>query len=141
VLVGKLLEQILVIFWGSGANGKTTLVKTLLRVLGEGYVQQAAMAMFLAKRRDGIPNDIARLAGARLVVAAESANSRRLDESMVKQLTGGDNVTARFLHAEYFSFEPTFTVILSTNHRPDIRGSNSRDLAPRTPCPVHRHHS
>lgn len=123
VLVGKLLEQILVIFWGAGANGKTSLVRALLHVLGDDYAQQSPMSTFLL-RHDGIPNDVARLAGARVVVASESGNGRRLDEALVKQLTGGDKITARFLHSEFFSFEPTFTLILTTNHKPEIRGTD-----------------
>ena len=123
-LVGQVIEQILLIFWGAGANGKTTLINVLLKVLGESYAQQAPMTTFLAKHGDSIPNDLARLAGARLVVASESGNGRRLDEATVKQLTGGDRITARFLNAEFFTFEPTFTVILSTNHRPEIRGTD-----------------
>jgi putative DNA primase/helicase len=121
VLVGKLLEQILVIFWGAGANGKTTLVRVLMHVLGEDYAQPAPMSTFLVKR-DGIPNDVARLFNTRAVFASESGAGRRLDEALVKQLTGGDKITARFLKAEFFSFDPTFTVILSTNHKPEIRG-------------------
>lgn len=123
-LVGQVLEQLLLIFWGAGANGKTTLLKALSRVLGDDYVRHAAMTTFLAKHQDGIPNDLAALAGARLVMANESGNGRRLDEATVKSLTGGDRITARFLHAEFFTFEPTFTVILSTNHRPEIRGTD-----------------
>lgn len=123
-LVGEQLEQLLLIFWGAGSNGKTTFLKALGRVLGDDYVRHAAMATFLAKHGDGIPNDLAALAGARVVVANESGNGRRLDEATVKQLTGGDRITARFLHAEFFSFDPTFTVILSTNHRPEIRGTD-----------------
>jgi len=124
-LVGQVIEQILLIFWGTGANGKTTLLKLLLRVFGDAYAQQAPMTTFLAKHGDSIPNDLARLAGARLVVASESGNGRRLDEATVKALTGGDPITARFLNAEFFTFEPTFTVILSTNHRPEIKGQEN----------------
>lgn len=123
-LVGQAVEQILTILWGAGANGKTTLLRLLLRTLGPGYAKQAAMTTFLVRRGDPIPNDLAALAGARLVVASESGNGRRLDEAVVKQLTGGDPITARFLNAEFFTFEPTFTLILTTNHRPEIRGGD-----------------
>ena len=121
-LAGKAIDQILTIFWGMGANGKSTLVEAIAQVLGEDYALRAPVSTFMAKR-DGIPNDLARLAGARLVVASESGNGRRLDEALVKQLTGGDKITARFLHQEFFSFTPTFTVILTTNHKPEIRGT------------------
>jgi putative DNA primase/helicase len=122
-LVGQAPDQILTILWGAGANGKSTLVQTVTRVLGEDYAVEAPVSTFVAKR-DGVPNDIARLAGARLVVASESDDGRRLNEALVKQLTGGDKITARFLHQEFFSFTPTFTTILTTNHKPEIRGTD-----------------
>jgi len=122
-LVGQALDQILTILWGGGANGKSTLVQAITRVLGEDYALEAPVSTFMAKR-EGIPNDVARLAGARLVVASESDHGRRLNEALVKQLTGGDKITARFLHQEYFSFAPTFTMILTTNHKPEIRGTD-----------------
>src|SRR5215470_10551688 len=100
-----------------------TRVQAITRVLGEDYALEAPVSTFMAKR-EGIPNDIARLASARLVVASESDHGRRLNEALVKQLTGGDKITARFLHQEYFSFTPTFTLILTTNHKPEIRGTD-----------------
>jgi hypothetical protein len=75
----------------------------LSRVLGDDYVRHAAMATFLAKHQDGIPNDLAALAGARLVIANESENGRRLDEATVKHLTGGDLPTHRRRHRLRFT--------------------------------------
>jgi putative DNA primase/helicase len=122
-LVGQVPGRVLPIFWGAGANGKTTLVKTVMKVLGDGYAQQAAMSTFLKRRADGPTNDRARLHGARFVAASESGAGRQLDEEFVKLVTGGDPITVRRLYEESFTFEPTFTVVLSTNHRPDIRGT------------------
>src|SRR5207249_1644146 len=72
----------------------------------------------------GIPNDVARLHGARLVAAMESEANQKLAESLVKALTGGDRITARFLHREFFEFEAKFKLILSTNHKPRIVGTD-----------------
>jgi putative DNA primase/helicase len=73
---------------------------------------------------DSIPNDIARLRGSRFVTAAEADQGQRLAEALVKQMTGGDVMTARFMRAEFFDFSPTFKVFLATNHKPEIRGSD-----------------
>ncbi len=67
-----------------------------------------------------IPNDLAALAGKRLVVASETREGARLDEGRLKSITGGDRLKARFLNQEWFSFEPTFTLLLCMNHRPVI---------------------
>jgi len=115
-------EQVLLICHGSGANGKTTFFETLRALLGD-YGQQAPPETFL-ERRDTIPNDIARLRGARFVSATEIAEGRRLNEALVKRMTGGDTMTARFMRAEYFEFKPTFTPWLATNHRPEIHGTD-----------------
>jgi putative DNA primase/helicase len=122
-LTGDVREQEFYLFHGLGANGKTTLVKTLLRALGD-YSAQSPVETFIVKKHGGIPNDVARLAGARLVVATESEANQQLAESLVKALTGGDKIAARFLHKEFFEFEPSFKLILSTNHKPRIIGTD-----------------
>ena len=115
-------EQVLLILWGSGANGKTTFVEAIRSLLGD-YGQQAPTETFL-DRREGIPNDVARLRGARFVAATEISEGRRLNEALVKRMTGGDTLVARFMRAEFFEFKPTFTLWLVTNHRPEIRGTD-----------------
>ena len=114
--------QILLILWGQGSNGKSTFLETIRKLLGD-YSQQAPPETFLAKR-DGIPNDIARLRGARFVAAVETGEGRRLNETLIKSMTGGDTMTARFLRQEYFEFKPQFTPWLATNHKPEIRGQD-----------------
>jgi putative DNA primase/helicase len=76
--------------------------------------------MLLYKDNNTIPNDIARLNGARLVMTIEAPEGRRLNETLIKKLTGRDTMTARFLHREYFEFEPTFKLWLATNHKPVV---------------------
>lgn len=123
-LTGVTREQCFVIFHGTGANGKTTLLQAIMRALGD-YAIQAPASTFMQKRDGGgIPNDVARLAGARLVVSIESEANARLAESLVKALTGGDRIAARFLHKEFFEFEPQFKLVLATNHKPRITGTD-----------------
>ncbi len=122
-LTGDTSEQCFAIFYGSGRNGKTTLVETIMFILGT-WARQADFQTFAIKDRDSITNDLARLAGCRLVSAAEGSDGVRLDEAIIKKLTGGDRITARFLHAEFFEYTPSFKLILSSNHRPQIRGSD-----------------
>lgn len=122
-LTGRIDEQILTIFYGGGANGKSVFVEALKGVLGS-YATQAQFDTFCERRNDGIRNDIARLDKIRLVVASEGSEGARLDESIVKQITGGDEITARFLHREFFTFLPKFKIVLVTNHKPIINGSD-----------------
>jgi putative DNA primase/helicase len=122
-LSGSVSEQVLVILYGLGANGKTTLIKAITAILGD-YALTTPVTTLLQRKNETIPNDIARLAGARLVIAHEVEGGKRLAESLVKTLTGGDNITGRFLHQEYFEFQPTFKVLLVTNHKPVIRGTD-----------------
>lgn len=122
-LTGSTREQVLVVLWGGGANGKSTLLETLREVVGE-YGQHAPADTILAKRDTGIPNDVARLRGARLVTIVETEDGRRLAEAQVKMLTGGDTITARHMRSEWFEFKPTAKYWLASNHRPQIRGTD-----------------
>jgi putative DNA primase/helicase len=122
-LTGDTSEQVFFMLYGSGSNGKSTFLEVLRSILGD-YALAAAAETFMVKASAGIPNDIARLRGARFVTAVETEDGRRLAETLVKQMTGGDTLTARFLHREYFEFRPTFKVWLATNHKPTIRGTD-----------------
>ena len=124
-LTGLTIEQCLFLLYGSGANGKTTLLEALRGILGN-YAQQTPTETLLLRGNggSGIPNDLARLRGARLVCATEIEDGHRLAESLVKQLTGGDTITARFLHREFFEFRPQFKLWIATNHKPMIRGTD-----------------
>jgi putative DNA primase/helicase len=117
-ITGVTDEEILAFPHGPGATGKTTFVEAIKSVLGD-YASTADFDTFLARRGDaGIRNDVARLAGARMVVSVEVEDGKRLAEGLIKQLTGGDKIAARFLHREYFEFEPRFTLWLVANARP-----------------------
>ena len=93
-LSGDTSEQILPIFWGTGANGKSTLIGTMLNMLGEDYAIKAANDFLLAKRTEH-PTERADLHGKRLVACVETGEGRRLDETLVKDLTGNDKIRAR----------------------------------------------
>jgi len=122
-LTGCTSEQVLFFLYGLGANGKTTLIEVLRALLGD-YAMQASFATFAERRGDGPRNDVARLAGARLVAASEAGEGTRFDEGLIKQLTGSDAVTARFLYGEDFEFHPAFKLVLAANHKPAIRGTD-----------------
>jgi P4 family phage/plasmid primase-like protien len=124
-LTGLTHEHVLFICHGLGSNGKSVLIEIIAAILAD-YAQQCPTDTFMVKDRGGtIPNDIARLRGARFVSAVETESGRRLAESLVKQATGGDRLTARFLHREFFEFVPKFKLWLATNHRPEIRGTDN----------------
>jgi P4 family phage/plasmid primase-like protien len=122
-LTGSTEERVFAILHGSGKNGKTTLVELLRDVLGE-YAENTDAETILQKDYRGVGNDVAALCGARFVSAAEVEQGRYLAESRVKNLTGADTVTARFLFSEPFNFKPQFKLWLSTNNKPVIRGTD-----------------
>jgi len=123
-LTGDTREHVLVVLHGSGRNGKSTLIKILQKLLGEHAVT-AELSTFLRARGDRGPrNDLARLHRARLVTAAESGEGRHLDESTVKEITGGDRLAARFLYGEHFEFTPHFKLAVVTNFKPKVSGED-----------------
>lgn len=120
-LTGVTREEVFVLLVGGTATGKTTFLEALRAAMGD-YARAADFETFLRQSQPRGPrNDIAGLAGARLVTASEAPAGRAFDEAVIKQITGGDKVTARFLHKEFFEYTPQFTVWLATNHRPTVR--------------------
>jgi len=122
-LTGDVSEDCLFILYGTGRNGKSTFLNVLSKILGD-YACNTPAETLMARKNDTISNDVARLEGARLVTAYETEDNKRLAEAKIKALTGGDPITARFLHKEYFEFWPTFKVFLATNHKPRIKGND-----------------
>ncbi len=122
-LTGKTSEDALFIAYGNGANGKSTEQNLVLRILGE-YANSAQFETFAVKKNESVRNDLADLVGSRFVSASEGESRQRLAEGLVKQLTGGDVLKARFLHKEFFRFKPEFKLWLATNHKPVIRGTD-----------------
>jgi putative DNA primase/helicase len=122
-LTGEAGEHCLLVQWGTGRNGKTTMVEVMRGVIGD-YARSVRAETFMVKRGETPSNDVARLVGARLVTATEGEAGQRLAESLVKTLTGGDRQPARFLYKEFFEFTATYKIVLSTNHRPALKGTD-----------------
>lgn len=112
-------EQVLFILFGSGANGKTVFLSILRAVLGQ-YAHNMPFSTVELYDRASIPNDVAALRDRRLVTAAETNDGARFNEGRIKALTGGDPITARFLHHEFFTFQPVAKFWLSVNHKPKV---------------------
>jgi putative DNA primase/helicase len=122
-LTGDTTEHAFMFLYGTGRNGKSTFTETLGAMLGD-YAGRVRSDTLLTKRDSAIPNDLAGLAGARFVVASELPEGRRLDEPLIKDLTGGDTVRVRFLHREFFEFRPQAKIWMFGNHRPQVRGTD-----------------
>jgi putative DNA primase/helicase len=119
---GEVSEEALMILHGTGDNGKTTLINAVLDALGD-YAMEAAPELILAKRGSH-PTELADLFGARFVSARETDEGRRLAEAVVKQLTGRDRIKARRMREDFWQFDPTHTLFLATNHKPEVRGTD-----------------
>jgi putative DNA primase/helicase len=122
-LTGDTSEQVFFVAHGSGQNGKSVAFGAIERVLAD-YAFDADFSTFVPRRTTGPRNDIAAMVGARFVAAIESEAGERLDESVVKRLTGGDAITARFMYKEYFTFKPQAKIWLVSNYKPTIRGTD-----------------
>jgi len=122
-VTGDTSEQTMFILFGTGANGKSTFLNTIMNLLGD-YAIATPTETFMKKHGDHISNDIARLRGTRFVTTTEAEHGRRISEPLIKQITGNDKMTARFLYGEYFNFTPTFKIFMATNHKPVIKGTD-----------------
>ncbi len=122
-ITGDVSEQTMFILFGSGANGKSTFLNTIMYLLGD-YATATPTETFMKKNGDQSTNDIARLRGTRFVTTTEAEQGRRLSEPLIKKITGNDRLTARFLYGEYFDFVPTFKIFMATNHKPVIKGTD-----------------
>ena len=119
-LTGDTSEQCFWMPYGAGSNGKSTLLRVLTRVLGS-YAYTAPFSTFMKDHRPSISNDLAALAGRRFVCASEADENARLNEGRLKSLTGGDEITARFLNHEFFTYTPRLKLWLAVNHRPVVK--------------------
>lgn len=118
-LTGDIRHHVLPIFYGGGANGKSSLLDVVLFILAE-YGCPAPDSLITARHADEHPTETARLAGMRLAAASETEEGRKLRVGLVKRLTGDEHLTGRYMRCDYFTFKRTFKIILCTNNRPRV---------------------
>ncbi len=123
-LTGHTHAEIMFLLYGRGQNGKTTFTGTILNMLGE-YASQASSSALMHRNGDGPSNALYVLIGKRFVSAAETGESYRLDENLVKQMTGMDRISVNPKYKSQIEFMPTWKIWLSTNHEPIIRGNDT----------------
>ena len=125
-LTGSTRERCFFLGYGAqGDNGKTTLAELLRQLLGD-YGQAAEISTFLEQKNERVRDDLADLAGARLVCGIEVPANKLLAEALMKQLTGGEDcIKARPLYGRYFQYKPQFKILLMANHKPVIRGTDN----------------
>ena len=119
-LTGSTEEHALFFHHGVGANGKTTFINVLSAIVGD-YHKTAPIETFIASHTEHHPTDLAGLHGARLVTSVETEEGRRWAENKIKALTGGDEISARFMRQDFFEFTPHFKLLIAGNHKPSLR--------------------
>ena len=122
-LSGVVRDHVLHVLWGSGANGKSTFLNAILSTLGD-YGKTVVPRLLVQRRSEQHLTELAQLRGVRLAVATESGEGGKLDEERVKAITGGDPITARLICRDPFTFAPSHSLLLCTNHRPRVRGTD-----------------
>ena len=118
------VEQVMFILLGNGRNGKSVFMNTIAKALGNYAMTMQVSSIMTKRSQSGPTSDIARLENARLVISSEANEGDRLDESLLKQMTGGDKMVARFMYGADFEFVPKFKLWMATNHLPFIRGTD-----------------
>ena len=124
VACGVVTEHVLPVLFGSGSNGKTTILEAWMDTLGPDYCTTQPADFLLQTRGDNHPTAIANLKGKRLAVCSETGEDRRLNEPFVKELTGGGTLSARRMREDLWQFSPTHTLMLVTNHKPKVSGTD-----------------
>jgi putative DNA primase/helicase len=119
-LTGVTREHAMFFLFGTGANGKSVFLNTMLGVFGD-YAKTAPIETFIDSKNQAHPTDVASLQGARLVTAVETEDGRRWAESKLKALTGGDRIAARYMRQDFFEFSPAFKLVVAGNHKPGLR--------------------
>ena len=121
-LTGDVSDQVLPVLWGDGSNGKSKLVNTVLYVLGKDYADVTPRRFLAERKYDGHPTEMAVFYGKRFMVESEMGQSIKLDEELVKRLTGGNHIKCRRMHEDFWTFEPTHKLLVETNHKPVVEG-------------------
>jgi putative DNA primase/helicase len=125
-MTGRVSEQIWFYFYGTGANGKTTLLNIMMGLMGN-YATQTTPDTWLANNSDSATArpDLARLPGVRLIVTSEPDDRRRLSENLLKVFTGGDPITCRHLYKGEFTYIPQGKIFLSANYKLSVTGQDT----------------
>src|SRR5262249_14815938 len=122
-LTGDISEHVFFLLYGTGQNGKSTFLNLILKMLGD-YAKQAAPNLLVEKHFESHPTEIADLEGCRFVSSIDCEHRKGFAESLVKQLTGGDRIKARFMRQDFFEFEPTQKYFVAVNNKPSIKGTD-----------------
>ncbi len=122
-LTGHTREHKLFFLYGEGRNGKSVFLDTLFQIMG-GYSKRSASQIFLDNSNELHPTGLAGLMGARLVAGSELPAGKAWNESVIKDLTGGDVISARLMRQDFFDYTPQFTMFIAGNHQPAFRGIN-----------------
>jgi putative DNA primase/helicase len=124
-LTGHVREQVFVVHWGDGSNGKSTVMGLMAKTLGD-YAGVAAPGLIASSdKSERHPTEIAALMGRRMVTAHETREGVQLREDFIKQATGDDRLSARFMREDFFDFAPTHKINLLTNHKPVVKGQDA----------------
>jgi putative DNA primase/helicase len=136
-LTGSTREHALVFVYGPGGNGKSVFLNVVTSILAD-YASTAAMDTFTASNNDKHPTDLAMLRGARLVTASETEENRAWAEARIKQMTGGDRISARFMRQDFFQFTPQFKLTIVGNHKPVLKNVDEAARRPFLVVPFER---
>jgi P4 family phage/plasmid primase-like protien len=124
-LVGVVRDHALFFCYGHGANGKSVFLNSIMALLGIDYAMKAPPDLLLARKGESHPTERADLFGKRFVACIETEDGRRMAESLVKELTGGDAIRARRMREDFWQFRPSHKLWLASNHKPTIRGNDA----------------
>jgi putative DNA primase/helicase len=123
-LTGDVTEKALFMFHGDGNNGKTTLLETIRRLLGD-YAGMVEIDALMSKSQDSArERAMASLHGKRFVTASESDYGQHFNEALIKRLTGMGRLEGRYLYSNSFQFDPLFKLFIDANHKPIIKGTD-----------------
>lgn len=123
-MTGSMTEQCFYMLYGGGANGKSTFLNTIQKILGDYADTLKGSSLMVKRSDDGARGDLAKLKGKRFVIASELNEGQTFDESLIKALTGGDIVPVRYLYGEEFPLVPQFKLWIGTNEKPKVKGTN-----------------
>lgn len=123
-ITGSVTQHVLPVWYGTGRNGKSTIIRAILATLGPDYAGTAPPCFLVESWSKAHPTEIADLYGKRFVADLETGDGVRLDEEKVKRLTGGDELTARRMREDFWRFTPTHKLVLATNYEPTVRGQD-----------------